>query len=75
MDFCEAARVLDPRPAPPRDGHRAARVGRAARRGAQGRPIGGRHAYDEMSVLARFLPSLYVAENRVTERPALPWEA
>lgn len=33
-----------------------------------------RHAYNEMSFLARFLPSLYVAENRATERPALPWE-
>ena len=34
-----------------------------------------RHAYNEMSFLARFLPSLHVAENRATERPALPWEA
>lgn len=34
-----------------------------------------RHAYNEMSFLARFLPSLYVAENRAAERPVLPWEA
>lgn len=34
-----------------------------------------RHAYNEMSFLARFLPSLCVAANRATERPVLPGAA
>lgn len=31
------------------------------------------HAYDEFHYLSRFLPSLYLAENRKAERPATPW--
>jgi len=32
-----------------------------------------RHAYNEFTYLSRFLPSLYVAENRDREKPPLPW--
>ena len=32
-----------------------------------------RHAYTEFHHLARFLPSLYIAENRDVEVPTLPW--
>lgn len=31
------------------------------------------HCYNEFSFLSRFLPSLYVAENRATRPVALPW--
>jgi hypothetical protein len=31
------------------------------------------HATTEFKYLARFLPSLYIAENRESEPPALPW--
>jgi hypothetical protein len=32
-----------------------------------------KHAYTEFMYLSRFLPSLYVAENRETEHPPFPW--
>jgi len=32
-----------------------------------------RHAYNEMTFLSRLLPSLYVAESRDRQPPALPW--
>jgi hypothetical protein len=32
-----------------------------------------RHAYTEFHYLSRFLPSLYLAENRDVERPPFPW--
>jgi hypothetical protein len=31
------------------------------------------HSFNEMTYLARFLPELYIAENRNTQPPALPW--
>ncbi len=31
------------------------------------------HAYNEFTFLSRFLPSLYIAENRDTNLPEVPW--
>jgi DAPG hydrolase PhiG domain len=31
------------------------------------------HAYTEFHYLSKFLPSLYIAENRETEDPPFPW--
>ena len=31
------------------------------------------HCYNEFTMLSRFLPSLFVAENRATHPVALPW--
>jgi len=31
------------------------------------------HCYDEFTFLSRFLPSLYLGDNRDAERPANPW--
>ncbi len=31
------------------------------------------HCYDEFTFLSRFLPSLYIAENRKTEKVTPPW--
>lgn len=32
-----------------------------------------KHCYDEFTFLSRFLPSLYIAENRNRQKVALPW--
>ena len=32
-----------------------------------------KHAHTEFKYLARFLPSLYIAENREQEEPPFPW--
>jgi DAPG hydrolase PhiG domain len=31
------------------------------------------HCYNEFTFLSRFLPSLYIAENRETQSVAVPW--
>jgi hypothetical protein len=31
------------------------------------------HAYTEFHYLSKFLPSLYIAENRELEPPPFPW--